>query len=51
MDEAGIDKTVIFNYDVGLLVGDDKLCIIEQNKQYAKLVERYPDRLIGLCRC
>ena len=49
MDEAGIDKTVISNIDINLLngVGDGKFTIVEQNKLYAKLVERYPDRLIA----
>ncbi|MFC1990948.1 amidohydrolase family protein [Chloroflexota bacterium] len=49
MDEAGIDKTVIFNYDVGLLkgIGDDKFSIMEQNRFYAKMAAKYPERLIA----
>jgi len=49
MAEAGIDKTVISVLDIGLLkgIGDGKYSIVEQNKMYADLVKKYPDRLIA----
>lgn len=48
MDEAGIDKAVIFGVDYGLALGEAALSIEEINKKFAGLQEKYPDRLIAL---
>ena len=34
MDGAGVDKTVIFGVDYGLLFGDPPIQILDQNKLY-----------------
>lgn len=46
MDEAKIDKAVILPLDYGLAIGEAKVSIEEQNQEYAKMAEQYPDRLI-----
>lgn len=48
MDEAGIDKVVLFPVDYGLPLGEAPLSIEEINKQYADLQKKYPDRFITL---
>lgn len=47
MDEAGIDKTVILPLDWGLIFGEPPISIEEQNREIAKLAEKYPDRVIA----
>lgn len=49
MNEAGIDKSVISVCDFGLCteIGEGKYTIEEQNKLYAGLAAKYPDRLIA----
>jgi len=47
MDEAGIDKTVILPQDFGLAMGESRIPVEEQNKAYAELQKRYPDRIIA----
>jgi hypothetical protein len=37
MDEAGIDKTVIFPQDYGLPLGEPNITIKEQNKAFAEI--------------
>jgi predicted TIM-barrel fold metal-dependent hydrolase len=46
MDEAGIDKTVMLLFDVGLIVGEPKVSIEEQNKTVFEIAKKYPDRVI-----
>ncbi|MDD1750431.1 MAG: amidohydrolase family protein, partial [Methanothrix sp.] len=50
MDEAGIDKSVIFPMDFGLAanVGEAPVSISEVNKAYADLSAKHPQRLIAL---
>jgi predicted TIM-barrel fold metal-dependent hydrolase len=47
MDESGIDKTVILASDFGLSLGEPKVSVEEQNKSYAELQAKYPDRIIA----
>ena len=47
MDAAGIDKSIIFPLDYENPVGTPKASITEQNKGYAYLQDKYPDRLIA----
>jgi predicted TIM-barrel fold metal-dependent hydrolase len=49
MDEAGIDKSIIMVADFGLTlgIGEGKYSLEEQNKIYADLAAKYPDRLIA----
>ena len=47
MDEAGIDRTVILPMDFGLLFGEPKLSIEEQNRAFAYLQKRHPDRIVA----
>jgi len=47
MDEAGIDKTVIVGLDYGFLFRG-KMLYKEYNDYVANLLDKYPDRLIGL---
>ena len=47
MDESGIDKTVILPQDVGLAMGEPKIAIAEQNKAYAEVQKKHPDRIIA----
>jgi len=48
MDEAGIDKSVISVCDFGLCpqIGESKYTVAEQNRLYADVAAKYPDRLI-----
>jgi hypothetical protein len=46
MDEAGVDKTVIFGVDYGLLFGEPPIHIFDQNKLYADAAKRHEGRLI-----
>ncbi|MHA1310767.1 MAG: amidohydrolase family protein [Candidatus Helarchaeota archaeon] len=47
MDEAHIDKAVVFGVDWGLALGEPKIPIEEYNKYIAKASQDYSDRLIG----
>jgi len=47
MDEAGIDKSVIFPVDFGVALGDPEVPIEEVNKKYSELARKHPDRLIA----
>jgi len=47
MDEAGINKSVIFPIDFGLAAGDPEVPILDVNKHIAELAHKYPDRLIA----
>lgn len=44
MDEAGIDRSVIFPVDFGMALGDPAVTIEEVNKKIAALARRHPDR-------
>jgi predicted TIM-barrel fold metal-dependent hydrolase len=46
MEKAGIDKTVVFLFDTGLLTGEPEVCIEEQNKIIFKVAKKYPDKII-----
>ncbi len=46
MEEAGIDKTVIFPVDLGLALGEPELSIEHINKNVADLGKKHPDKLI-----
>ena len=48
MDEAGVDKTIIFGVDYGLLFGEAPIHIFDQNERYyANAAKRHGDRLIA----
>ena len=47
MDEAGIDKSVIFPVDFGVALGEPEVSIEEVNRKFAELVKKHPDRLIA----
>ncbi|MFC1857933.1 amidohydrolase family protein [Thermodesulfobacteriota bacterium] len=47
MDESGIDKTVILPQDFGLAMGEPKVTVEEQNKAYAEVQKKHPDRIIA----
>jgi uncharacterized protein len=47
MEKAGTDKTVILPLDWGCILGEPNLDIIEQNKAYAKLASKRPDKIIA----
>jgi len=48
MDEAGVDKTIIFGVDYGLLFGEAPIHIFDQNERYyANAAKRHEDRLIA----
>jgi predicted TIM-barrel fold metal-dependent hydrolase len=46
MEQAGIDKTVVFLFDTGLLTGEPEVCIEEQNKIIFQAAKKYPDKII-----
>lgn len=46
MEEAGIDRSVIFPVDFGVALGDPETPIEEVNRKYADLGRKHPDRLI-----
>ncbi len=46
MDRAGVDKSVTFGVDYGLLFGEPPLHIFDQNKLYADAAKRHEGRLI-----
>jgi hypothetical protein len=46
MEEAGIDMTVIFPFDTGLMVGEPKVPIEEQNKAVLDMAKRFPKKII-----
>lgn len=46
MQAAGIDKTAVFLFDVGLIAGEPEVPIEEQNRVVFRVAERYPDRII-----
>ena len=46
MEEAGIDMTVLFAFDTGLMVGEPKVPIEEQNKAVFAMASRYPKKII-----
>ncbi len=48
MDKAGVDKTIIFGVDYGLLFGEAPIHIFDQNERYyANAAKRHEDRLIA----
>ena len=47
MDEAGIDKSVLFAVDFGLALGEPELHIKEVNRKISEVVSRHPDRLLA----
>jgi len=49
MDNAGIEKTVIFGADFGSELGDPEIHPFEMNKIYADIAKGHPDRFIALC--
>ena len=46
MDEAGVDKSVTFGVDYGLLFGESPIHIFDQNKMYADAAKRHEGRFI-----
>ncbi|MGC8492144.1 MAG: amidohydrolase family protein [Syntrophobacteraceae bacterium] len=46
MDAAGVDKTVIFTVDYGLLFGEAPINAFDQNKLYSEIARRHEGRLI-----
>jgi predicted TIM-barrel fold metal-dependent hydrolase len=46
MEKAGIDKTVVFLFDTGLLTGEPEVLIEEQNKILFNVAKKYPDKII-----
>jgi len=46
MDEAGIDKAVVFGADWGLFLGEAEKSIDDLNQHVSETAARYPDRLI-----
>jgi uncharacterized protein len=46
MDEAGIEKAVVFVMDFGLLTGEPNIPIEQQNEAVFASAQRYPDRII-----
>lgn len=46
MEEAGIDKTVMFLFDTGLLLGEGKISVEKQNELVFKAAKKYPDKII-----
>ena len=47
MDEAGIDKSVMFPADFGVALGEPEVSIEEVNRKYSELAQKHPDRLIS----
>ena len=47
MDEAGINKSVMFPTDFGVALGDPEISIEEVNKKYSQLAQKHPGRLIA----
>lgn len=47
MDAAGIDKTVILPLDCGISLGEPKISYQEQNRAYAEVQRKHPDRIIA----
>jgi predicted TIM-barrel fold metal-dependent hydrolase len=46
MDKAGVDKSVTFGVDYGLLFGEAPIHMFDQNKLYADAAKRHKGRLI-----
>ncbi len=46
MEEAGIDMTVLFAFDTGLMVGEPEIGIEQQNKVVFETAARYPKKVI-----
>ena len=46
MDAAGVDVSVIFPVDYGLLLGEPPIHIFEQNKLYAEIARHHAGRMI-----
>jgi hypothetical protein len=50
MNEAHIDKSVLIGTDWGLgRFGDGEASFEQQNRDYAELARKYPDRIISVC--
>ncbi|MGQ9722514.1 MAG: amidohydrolase family protein [Candidatus Jordarchaeum sp.] len=49
MDNAGIDMTVICAQDYGLLLGDPKVSIEEQNQIFGEIQKKHPKRFLAFC--
>ncbi|MBD3254103.1 MAG: amidohydrolase family protein [Candidatus Lokiarchaeota archaeon] len=47
MDRAGIDKTIIFAHDTGLIIGEPEVPIEEQNRLIVEAQQAFPGRLIA----
>ncbi|MFX0072640.1 MAG: amidohydrolase family protein [Candidatus Hermodarchaeota archaeon] len=47
MDRAGIDMTVICAQDYGLALGEPKVSIEEQNRIFAEVQDKYPERILS----
>jgi len=47
MDDAGIDKSVIFPVDFGVALGEPEVSIEEVNRKFAELARKHPDQLIS----
>ena len=44
MDAAGVDLSVTFAVDYGLLLGEPPIRIFDQNKMYTDIARRHPGR-------
>ena len=49
MDNAGIEKAIIFGSDFGAAIGDPEVHPFEANKIYADIANNHPDRYMALC--
>lgn len=46
MDKAGVDKSVTFGVDLGILLGESPVHIFDQNRMYADAAKRHEGRFI-----
>lgn len=46
MEKAGVDKTVVFLFDTGLLIGEPEVLIEDQNKILFNASKKHPDKII-----
>lgn len=49
MDEAGIEKSIILHLDYGLLFGEGKVSIDQQNKHVSEVARKHNDRFLWFC--
>jgi len=49
IDEAGIDKTVLLHIDFGVMFGEARMTVEEQNRHISEVVRKNPDRFLWFC--